>query len=63
MAGVKEHSLGNYTLVFDFKALYSAEEELGPLPALMMDPLKAASVRTTAVLLKSGLDRKHGLSL
>lgn len=63
MTSAKEHTLGKYTLTYDMNALCAAEEQVGPLPALMVDPVKAGSVKTIRALIWAGLLRKHGVSM
>lgn len=63
MANIKEHTLGKYTLVYNFDALDAAEEKIGALAALMMDPVAASSMKTVRVLLWAGLRFKHKIPI
>lgn len=63
MTTAKEHKLGKYTLTYDMNALCAAEEQVGPLPALMVDPVRAGSVKTIRSLVWAGLIRKHDVDM
>jgi len=63
MTTSKEHKLGKYTLTYDMNALCAAEEQVGPLPALMVDPVRAGSVKTIRSLIWAGLIRKHDVDI
>lgn len=63
MPNIKEHKVGDYTLVYDFDALESAEEHVGPLAELLVDPIKASKFKTIRVLFWAGLRRKHEIDM
>lgn len=58
-----EHRLGKYTLVYNMRALRAAEEQIGPLPAIMADPFKAGSATTVTVLIWAGLRQNHACTM